>query len=205
LVYFCEILQFIWFYLLADPFSFHEGLLKGIYETEEDDLILVMQDDSTITTELLNHCKTISIEDKRVYFPVPFAQFNPEIIEHGMPPGKPKYVNKKDHNKFTGHWAHKLKNTFCAYHRDISNMVYAANKNLAEIDGQWMYNDYLKQEYEVVTAVEPNLYKLSHNEKCAPKKHSMNEQARCMKNKALHLASKPALSILYIEENLKNR
>ena len=157
-----------------------------------------------ITNELLNHCKSICIEEKRVFFPVPYAQFNSEIVQRGMPPGKPKRTNKKDHNKFLGQWAHILHNNFCAYQRDLSHMLYAANKNLAKFDGHWIYNEYLKQEYEVVMAVEPNLYQLNYDEKCLPKKQFIQKHAQCIKYKALHLASKPALGILYIKETLEN-
>ena len=164
---------------------------------------MVLEDDVTMTDGLLHHCRSICIEKTRVLFAVPFAQFNPKVIEEGMPPGKLKDLNKNDHDKFTGQWAFRSHKNFCAYYTDVSNMLYAAGKTKLEVNGRWVYNDYLNQEYEVVMAVEPNLYKLNHNEKCFLTKQVPEEYSQCMKHKVLHLGSKPALGVLYIKEILK--
>ena len=168
------------------------------------DLILTLEDDMDFETSLLNHCRSVCLEEKRVYFPIPFAEYNSKVFVKGMPPGKPKNLNKKDHNKFTGTWAHESHNNFCAYQSDISALLKKSETNHVNKDGDWIYNSFLEQNYDVVMAVEPNLYKLNR-ESCYSMKPKKQKYAQCLKSQALFLGSRPTLGFLHIKEVLQRQ
>ena len=162
-----------------------------------NDIILTIKEGYSFTKEIFDHCRAICSEGQRVYFPVPFAQFNSEITESGMPPGKVKNVNKKDHTKFTGQWAHQIHDSICGFKSDLLK-VYDDNDILSQ---QHIYEKFLLKNYETFMAVEPNLFKLNDLSKCQTLKNTI-ELTKCHKTASQYLGSKPALGILYINEVL---
>ena len=153
----------------------------------------------------LHHCKTLCEKGRQLYFPIAFAQYNPDVIEKGMPPGKPKNVDKKDHNKFTGYWLHSEKLSACAYGKDWK-IVLARSKAVPKYNQlHWIYNKFLLNNYNVITAVEPHLYKANYKNKCANQKPFKNKYGQCLKTVARQHGSKNALGILYLTESMRKK
>lgn len=159
---------------------------------------------------LLETCRIIPKNQKRVYFPIAFSQYDPDIIERGMPPGKPRNINKLDINKFTGYWTHKVHDFMCMYYDDA---VPALNKVLRSVEnnaklfydigsegGVCMYDTFLLGNLDVISAVEPDLVRMYHKRTCDKSILSKNDYHQCVQLKAETIGSKPALSILYITE-----
>ena len=162
-------------------------------ETDSNDIILIVEENMVFKKGLLEHCRSLCDEKKRAYFPVPYAQFDGHVIENGMPPGKSQQISKQDHNKFTGHWAHQVHSAFCAYNNDVSQIL----SSDAGTDDNWVYQQFLKEDYQVLMAVDPYLYKPNQSNRCLSKKTNGKQ---CLKTEALHLGSKPSLGVLYIKE-----
>ena len=154
---------------------------------------------------LIRRCRSIVMLSQRVYFPIAFSQFNPEIIEKGMPPGKPKDINKKEHNKFTGYWMHDKHDYFCSYQSDLIKILSGLSTRNLQNQKNWVYNAFLRNDIEVISAIEPKLYKVKHQRQCSTIKPSLEEYKDCFKSKAKSLGSKPALGILYINEVIQKQ
>ena len=168
-----------------------------------DSILLLVNEDMYLTDLTVKHCRSISSEGKRVYFPVAFGQYDPDIIEKGMPPGKPTNVNKMDHTKFTGSWLHDRNNALCAYRSDFMSVLTTLFSIDTTLEGvlPLAYNVFLQKNIEVVNAVEPGLYRRHSTAKCSSTdKLSKTDQEHCFNLKASQLGSKPALGILYLTE-----
>lgn len=178
------------------------GAMKSAYSR---DIIIAVNDEKEFSRQFLVHCRAIVEAGKRVYFPIAFGQFDPDVIERGMPPGKPKNVNKKDHDKFTGYWAHDVRDTICAYQVDLVNILSAAQATEQENPGTWIYNIFLRKGVDVFAAIEPNLYRMPVSKTCDKEQLPLKLHEQCFVDKAKALGSKPALGILYITEIVQKK
>ena len=153
----------------------------------------------------LHHCKALC--EEQVYFPIAFAKFDPDVIEKGMPPGKPKHINKMDHNRYTGSWAHNTRKSVCALGQNwlqvIGRASFSYNKQLKVED--WLYGRFAQTGLRIVTAVEPNLYVVNLKKLCTQFKPFPDELKQCVKAKSAHHGSKIALGILYITESMSKK
>uniref|UniRef100_H2YQF0 Hexosyltransferase n=1 Tax=Ciona savignyi TaxID=51511 RepID=H2YQF0_CIOSA len=198
-------------YPVEGLFSYFNGLRHGLLKaTESTDVVLAATIDSAFMEQIYYHCKANAIPQKRVYIPIAFGQFNPDIIVKGMPPGKPKDVNKRDHNKFTGYWMHDTFNVMCANQADLvkilTNLRSLGRRTGSSTEelGTQIYNAFLRADFEVISSVEPGLYK-TYGVTCSKAELSEKSYKKCRHTKALGLGSKPALGILYINEVLQKK
>merc|ERR1712136_384188 len=124
-----------------------------------NNILFIMNEDMVLTDAAIKHCRSIPIEGKQVYYPVAFGQYDPDIIEKGMPPGKPKDVNKLDHTKFTGSWLYDQTNALCAYRNDFTRVLTTLFSTDSTLEGvlPMTYNAFLQANIRVVNAVEPGL------------------------------------------------
>nr|XP_039249983.1 chondroitin sulfate synthase 1-like [Styela clava] len=189
-------------------YNFLVGIKEAARGVDNNDIILTLNIDMHFGQDLLKTCKLISTPQKRVYFPIAFSQYDPEIIERGMPPGKPKNINKMDINKFTGYWMHKKHNFICAYKEDLTKIVdgvlvsieSAQTTDPSKEGGTDIYNSFLSDNVEVISAVEPDLIRIYRQRSCDRRFMVDEEYNYCFKTAAEMLGSKPTLSILYLTE-----
>lgn len=168
-----------------------------------DNILFLINEDMHFTDVALKHCRSIPIQGKQVYYPVAFGQYDPDIIEKGMPPGKPKDINKRDHSKFTGGWLYDHTNAFCGYRDDFTRVLTTLFSTDSNLEGvlPMTYNVFLQTNVAVVNAVEPGLYRRHSTAMCETKPVlSETEQDYCTTTKASQLGSKPALGIVYLTE-----
>lgn len=175
---------------------------------DENSIVLTLQDDMDFSKDVIENCEIITQMNKRVYFPIVFSQFNPENIENGMPSGKPKNIDKRDINKFTGDWEHNDHDVLCAYAVDLNNIL--ANimiENLEENNekiftqsgnfGNILYNKFLSLNFDVISAVEPGLLKLYKDLNCSNIDNKVDKR-KCTIRRLESLGSKQSLNILYL-------
>nr|NP_001027609.1 Not6 protein [Ciona intestinalis]BAB00632.1 Not6 [Ciona intestinalis] len=198
-------------YPVEGLYSYFKGVRYGIKKaTISTDVVLLATIEAAFTEQLYHHCQANAIPKKRVYFPIAFGQFNPDIIKKGMPPGKPKDVNKRDHNKFTGYWMHDTFDFVCANQADmvgILNNLSSLGRRMGsttEALGTKIYDAFLRSDIEVICAVEPGLYR-TYGMTCSKGELTDKSYQHCMRTKAMSLGSKPALGILYINEVLQKK
>jgi len=184
-------------FLCAGPYHYLKGVQYGCSNAAQpEDIVLALQEDARFTSSFLSHCRAIPEPTKRAYLPVPFKQYNPDVVERGMPPGKPKNVDKKEHSKFTGFWAHTFHEYFCAYQLDVVNALSGPSKIQNTIN---IYELFLRKQIEPFSGVEPGLFKAYYPEHCEKPVKFETSQV-CFRNKIEAMGSKPALGILYITE-----
>lgn len=203
--------------VLVKDTGFHRTvLLNNVLSksTKSRDIIMLLTEDVVIKQSLINHCKVILKPMQRVYFPVAFGQFNPELVVKGMPPGKSKNIDVFDHNKFTGQWQPYNYDFVCAYSQDLKpalSHLSTVHDTFAEKDfGIHLNEQFMRQGIEVVRSVSPGLYKDFSNARCNhDAAFNKENELFCLREKVEGMASKPALGILYLTEiekkNLKDK
>nr|CAB3232248.1 Not6 protein [Phallusia mammillata] len=190
---------------IEGQYDFLKGIHYGaVKSANSKDIIIAVNEEKEFSHQFLVHCRAIAEAGKRVYFPIAFEQYNPDVIEKGMPPGKPKNVNKKDHNKFTGYWSHDAHDSICAYQADFISVLSGATTN-QEKPGTWLYDIFLRKGMDVFAAVEPHLFRMHTAKTCDKIKLSADAFQKCFIDKAKTLGSKPALGILYITEIVQKK
>jgi len=165
-----------------------------------------MQEDMQITEGFLRHCYALC-KQYQVYFPIVYAKFDADVVERGMPPGKPKNIDKMDHNRYTGTWAYNMRKSVCAQGKDWSkvlqrtNFGYSQNLNFEN----WVYGRFAQSDFRIVTAVEPNLYIVNRKNQCTNFKTQPKKFTKCVKARSQYYGSKIALGILYITESMSKK
>ena len=76
------------------------GLDIAAKELPKDALLFFCDVDVTISTEFLTRCRHNAVLGKQVYYPVVFAQYDPDIVRNFSPDGKKEDLF--DINKYTG-------------------------------------------------------------------------------------------------------
>lgn len=180
------------------------------YVKKPNDIVMLLDEDVTIKTPFINHCRILLKPQKTVYFPVAFGQFNPKLVVKGMPPGKSKDINIEDHNKFTGQWLPYNYDYSCSFGQDIkamlSQLFTVHSTPVKKSLGLLLNEQFMKQGFEVLRSVSPALYKHSINSKCIYNDHfALNNQEFCLHEKVMGMASKPALGILYLTDIEKRK
>ncbi len=84
--------QLIWSELLGE-FSRSRALEFGVHRFGNDTLLFFADVDLVFETEFYYRCRAGAVLGKRVYFPLMFSQFNPQIVHynHSAPPGKTSF------------------------------------------------------------------------------------------------------------------
>lgn len=192
----------------AGDYDFLAALHEAVKHTSGE-IVLTLNLHMYYGTDLLERCRLITVPGKRVYFPTAFSQYDPEMIEQGMPSGKPKNVNKMDITKFTGYWMHGTYEYVCAHHSDLSQavdkLVLSGARTTKTISfktdiGTSLFDMYLSDGYNVVSCVEPDLRRLFRKLHCNVRFMPDEEYRHCFKTAAQMLGSKPAMSMIYLTE-----
>ena len=154
----------------------------------------------------LHHCLTLC-KQNQVYFPIAFAKFDADIVEKGMPPGKPKNIDKMDHNRYTGTWAYNDRKSVCAHAQAWLKVLQKTNYGFSKKANMenWIYERFARNDFKMVTAVEPNLYVVNRKNQCTNLQPFPVEFEKCVKAKSEHYGSKIALGILYITETMSKQ
>ena len=162
-----------------------------------------------IKTGLFQHCRALCEKEKRAYFPLAFAQFEPEVAEKGMPPGKPKNIDKQDHSRYTGTWEFNKRRSICAYATDWLKVLPKIRRSpkLAETLNfqDWLFRRFKQNNYDIITAVEQYLYIANHKLKCSKLKPHQRDYKKCKNTKSAFYGSKIALGILHITESQQKK
>ncbi|KAI4879949.1 hypothetical protein NFI96_030543, partial [Prochilodus magdalenae] len=107
---------------LNETFSRGRGLDVGAQAWKKGNVLLFFCDlDVHFTSEFLYSCRMNAQPGKRVFYPIPFNQYNPEVIygEHNIPPAEKQLVISKS----TGFWQDLDFGMTCQYRSDFINIV----------------------------------------------------------------------------------
>ena len=117
--------ELAWSELLGE-FSRARALGFGVHRNVNDTLLFFADVDLIFETEFYNRCRAGAILGKRVYFPIMFSQFNPQIVyyNHSVPPGgnSSRFTPPWRSRTFTsraGVWRKYSYGPVCVYSNDV--------------------------------------------------------------------------------------
>ncbi|KAI5094934.1 chondroitin sulfate N-acetylgalactosaminyltransferase 1, partial [Silurus meridionalis] len=187
---------------LNEKFSRGRALNIGARAWKKSNVLLFFCDVYVrFTSDFLNSCRINSQPGKRVYYPIPFSLYNPDVIygDH-----IPTFDKQQVINKSTGFWRDFGFGITCQYLSDFTNIGgFEVNiKSLGKED-LYLYRKYLHSNLMVVRAPSRDLFYMWHQIVCAENlsTESFNE---CIQTRAMNEASHSQLGQLYFQQQIEH-
>ena len=187
---------------VKEEFSRGSALNRGAAEFQEHELILFMDVDMSYSEEFLNRCRNNAILGKRVFFPIPWSQYDPKVIKSGNPPGKPEVRHLDQISKWTGYWIHYGYGMVCLYKADFvpfERIQGWGGEDVAffkAMVARWKAEN---GEFQILHSVEPDLVHRYHSRSCDKAGLSKDQYRMCIGAMADTLGNKQQLGVLYLD------
>ncbi|KAK3565741.1 hypothetical protein QTP86_015001 [Hemibagrus guttatus] len=187
---------------INEKFSRGRALNMGAQAWKKSNVLLFFCDvDVHFTVDFLNSCRINAQPGKRVFYPIPFSQYNPGVIygDHIPTTEKQKVINKS-----TGFWRDFGFGITCQYLSDFINIggFEVTIKSWGKEDLN-LYRKYLHSKLMVVRAPSRELFHMWHKTICAENlpTESFNE---CIQTKAMNEASHSQMGKLFVHQQITN-
>jgi len=171
-----------------------------------DDLLLVTNPSSNLNVDFLNRCRMNTIKGWQAFFPIPFSQYNPEILYKNTV--KPDHIDIKAN---AGHFDIYSFDEVCMYQEDYHNARELLAASIVAKDTKQTTNEasdtmdvydlLIKySQLHVFRAVEPHLLRRYSHRTC-DQRSGDEIYNRCIRSNAEGLASRSQLAMdLFPEE-----
>ncbi|ELU06608.1 hypothetical protein CAPTEDRAFT_168658 [Capitella teleta] len=179
------------------PFSRAIGLDLGARQLPTDALLFFCDVDVRFDAESLDRCRMNAVAGKQVYYPIVFAQYNPDIVNKFSPEDRVKDLMKI--NKYTGHWVHYGFGMACMHNLDYRS-VGGFNTNIAGWGGEDvdLYIKHVKSTLMIFRAMDPGLVHIYHDKACSANL-TADQMRMCVDSRAEGTGSKQQLAKLVID------
>ncbi|XP_005166733.2 chondroitin sulfate N-acetylgalactosaminyltransferase 1 [Danio rerio] len=184
---------------LNEDFSRSRALDVGARAWKHDNVLLFFCDVNVhFTAEFLNSCRINAQPGQKVFYPVMFSLYNPELLygQH-VPPAQQQMVVRKDY----GFWKDDDFSTACLYRSDFMNAggfgaFSARGSDTADLH---LYRKLLHSGMMVVRAPSRGLFLMWHQTVCS----STEAFQQCVQNKALNEASHAQLGLRVFQKQIQ--
>lgn len=184
---------------VSGRFSRARALHSGALSHKPNDLLFFCDVDIIFSNGFLRHCRTNTARGTRVFFPIAFTNYSPELVRFA----EVEFLinsNESIHRE-RGHWFKHSFGMTCLY---VSDYVMAGGFNLSitgwggeDVD---LVNRFINHGYDIFRALEPGLIHQWHPKACTPNLTPKQLQM-CMASKADTVGSKHQLAILRHRSN----
>ncbi|KAL7828458.1 hypothetical protein SRHO_G00320920 [Serrasalmus rhombeus] len=188
---------------LNEKFSRGRGLDMGARAWKKSNVLLFFCDvDVHFTAEFLYSCRMNAQPGKRVFYPILFNQYNPEVIygEHNIPPVDKQLVISKS----TGFWHDFSFGMTCQYRSDFVNIGgFESSIRSWGKEDLHLYRKYLHSNLMVVRAPSRGLFHMWHEKVCAEDLPTESFKM-CMQSKAMTEASHSQIGELLFHQEIES-
>ncbi|XP_065663495.1 uncharacterized protein LOC100209345 isoform X3 [Hydra vulgaris] len=185
------------------PFNRGRALHDGIqrWNGYKNVLMFFCDVDIKFDVSFLNRCRQQTVLGKSVYFPILFSLYNPKIVFNGENYSNSKYFEVSENN---GIWRTLGYGMVCTYKPDYL-AVHGFNLRIQGWGGEdvSLYYRYLKKNYKVIRAPDPNLFHVWHPKLCL-KTLSKRQYETCIGSMARYEGSQRQLGILLFANSTIN-
>ncbi|XP_006814083.1 chondroitin sulfate synthase 2-like [Saccoglossus kowalevskii] len=166
----------------------------------ENSLFFLASVDLELSMEFLNRCRMNSIQTWQVYFPMPFALFDPTIVNTKSPQSV-----KTDVSKDNGHFDIYMYDYAGFYNADYNNAMALWKEKHPNLDHMHsdtdFYNMFLNLKVHVFRAVEPSLKRKYRPRVCNPVL-SEDYYRRCQQSNSEGIGSRSQLANYLFEQGV---
>ncbi len=170
--------------------------------THGDVLMFFCDIDIIFTNTFLQHCRMNTQKGSKIFYPLPFSLYNPDVVYTLQDIHKPRPEHQIKITTETGFWRDFGYGMTCQYHSDFLRM----NGFKQDIVG-WgtgdilLYRKYLKSNITVIRAVDHGLFHLWNKKECDRKMH-WTQFKSCIRSRARNEASHELLGLLAFQDEI---